>query len=223
MCNYFQYQKLTFEDYFDDFSETQIPLRFDGGKPNLLPPKETVYPTNLVQAFRPVDPDNPSEGVEAAQFRWGLVPGFWRKSIKEWKATCFNARSEEAAEKPAFRHSFKRRRCLIPATGFYDFTGPKGEKTRWLFQRNGVKWFAFAGLWDRAETADGPVESCTLMTIAPGPDVDPYHHRQPVILERDQWADWLNLETDVAPLFAVPPGGRLAVSQAPPLRREPTD
>lgn len=221
MCNYFEYKQLTLDDYFADFSEVRIPLRFDEGRiPNLLPSKDTVYPTNLVQAFRPLDPADPHQGVEAFQPRWGLVPGFWRKTVKEWKATCFNARSEDAAEKPAFRYAFKHRRCLIPATGFYDFTGPKGDKTRWLFKREGRKWFSFAGLWDRAETADGPVESCTLMTIAPGPDVAPYHHRQPVILEREDWARWLDVGADPAPLFEIPPGGRLTVEKASPLRRE---
>ena len=81
--------------------------------------------------------------------RWGLVPYFWKKSLKEVPAT-FNARAETVAEKPMFRDAFKRRRCIIPASGFFEWTGEKGGKQPHLFTAaDGSPILAFAGLWDR--------------------------------------------------------------------------
>ncbi len=78
--------------------------------------------------------------------RWGLVPMWWQKALKSFPAT-FNARAEGIATKPMFRDAFKRRRCIIPASGFYEWTGKKGDKTPHLFSAaDGSSILAFAGL-----------------------------------------------------------------------------
>jgi len=87
----------------------------------------------------------------------------------------------------------------------------------WKFTLTGAEMFCFAGLWDRAETSDGPVESFTIVTRAAGPDCAPYHTRQPVILDRANWETWLDLTRDPAPLIAAAPdeaSGRITVERA---------
>jgi putative SOS response-associated peptidase YedK len=135
---------------------------------------------------------------------------------------CTNARAETVSTTPAFRESFRRRRCLVPATHFFEWTGDKGAKVMWKFTLTGAEIFCFAGLWDRAETSDGAVESFTILTRAAGPDCAPYHTRQPVILDRHDWETWLNLAADPAPLLDVganEAGGRIGVRRA--LAEEP--
>ena len=128
---------------------------------------------------------------------------------------CTNARSETVASTAAFRESFRRRRCLVPADGFYEWTGDKGAKTKHLITAADGAWFCMAGLWDRAETADGPIESFTILTTAAGEDMTAIHDRQPVILDREDWARWLDLKADVADLFPARPAGALSVNLAP--------
>jgi putative SOS response-associated peptidase YedK len=94
--------------------------------------------------------------------RWWLVP-FWHKgALKDFQLTTFNARSETVASAATFREAFKRRRCLVPASCWYEWTGPKGSKAKWRFTPRGEPWLCFAGIWDRCVTADaGEVESFT--------------------------------------------------------------
>lgn len=83
----------------------------------------------------------------------------------------------------------------------------------WRFTVPAQEVFGFPGIWDHAETADGPLDSFTLLTSAPGPDQAPYHTRQPVILDRAQWADWLDAKNDMAPSFRGSPAGTIAVER----------
>ena len=122
--------------------------------------------------------------------RWGLVPFFWKKPLKEVPAT-FNARAETVHEKPMFREAFRRRRCIIPASGFYEWTGEKGNKTPHLFTAaDASPILAFAGLWDKwKDPATGEeVLSCTMVVSEATAWMAPYHDRMPVLLtgERDR-------------------------------------
>jgi putative SOS response-associated peptidase YedK len=91
--------------------------------------------------------------------RWWLIPFFRNKTAKEWKPMCTNARAESLATTAVFRGPYKRRRCLVRATHFFDWTGPKSAKQIWRFSKVDAEIFCFAGLWDPADTADGPAES----------------------------------------------------------------
>jgi putative SOS response-associated peptidase YedK len=128
-----------------------------------------------------------------------------------------NARAETVATTSTFRDAYAARRCLVPATNYFEWTTdperPKGKKLMWRFAVPAQPVFAFPGLWDHAETADGPVDSFTLLTSAPGPNQASYHNRQPVILQRAQWSDWLNPANDVAPSFKGSPAGTIAVER----------
>ncbi len=127
------------------------------------------------------------------EFRWGLVP-FWAKDPKIGYRT-INARSETAAKKPAFRAAFRKRRLLIPATGFYEWKreGPKRKIPHLVGMRDG-RLFAMAGLWERwTDPASGEaLLSCTILTTGPNELVAEIHDRMPAILPPDRWALWLD-------------------------------
>jgi putative SOS response-associated peptidase YedK len=213
MCNRYGYLAPVTR-LMDAFSHTRIPLVFkDGAIPN-LPPREHIRPTNTAPIIRPIDAAEPEAGVELVDARWWLIPFFHKKSVKDWKPMCTNARAETVATTATFREAYKRRRCLVPATHFFEWTGPKGAKEMWRFSKVDSEIFCFAGLWDRADTADGPIESFTILTCAPGVDCEPYHNRQPVILEREQWAAWLDLKADATPILRAGAANTIAIERA---------
>jgi putative SOS response-associated peptidase YedK len=124
--------------------------------------------------------------------RWGLIPAWWKKPLADLPST-FNARAETVAEKPMFRSAFKTRRCIIPASGFYEWTGKPGAKTPHYFSARDGQPLAFAALWERWRNPEAQecVESATII-VGPANDwMRPYHDRMPVILD---WRDsdaWL--------------------------------
>ena len=124
--------------------------------------------------------------------RWGLIP-YWAKDASIGTKT-INAMSETAAEKPAFRDAMERRRCLIPADGFYEWLrwGPK-EKGPFQFGMADGEAFAFAGLWERWLAPDKQtVESCTILTTRPNSLVSGVHDRMPAILRSEDYDLWLD-------------------------------
>lgn len=154
------------------------------------------------------------EGRFVELHRWGLVPA-WSKSVGQQGARLINARAETVADSPAYRNSFLRRRCLVPADGFYEWQKPPGGKgpkaPHWIHLPD-QRPFAMAGLWERWGPKDDPLLTYTILTTRAGPDVQPYHPRQPVLLPRDAWDAWL--ARDTAPgvlmeMLAPPPAGTL--------------
>jgi len=122
---------------------------------------------------------------------WGLVPGWARDPSMGGKL--FNARAETVAEKPSFRSAFKRRRCLVVADGFYEWTPrDRGHRAHWLHPRQ-APLLAFAGLHEHWSVEAGPViESCTVITTEANGDLAGIHARMPVVLSPDCWAAWLD-------------------------------
>lgn len=125
------------------------------------------------------------------QFYWGLVP-FWAKD-KSIGSRMINARSETVAEKPSFRNAFKKRRCLIIADGYYEWTGQKGQKQPYYFSLGNQKPFGFAGLWEIwKDPKAGEYRSCTIITTAASDTMKDVHHRMPVILTPEAHEAWLD-------------------------------
>jgi len=124
--------------------------------------------------------------------RWGLVPA-WAKDLS-FGSKAINARSETAPDKPAFRDAFRRRRCLVPADGFYEWSASEGGRRHpFLIRRVDRRPFAFAGLWERwAPPGADPVETFTILTTTPNAVVARLHDRMPVILPREAFAPWLD-------------------------------
>jgi putative SOS response-associated peptidase YedK len=127
--------------------------------------------------------------------RWGLAPSWWKDAAKLPAAT-FNARTETLAEKPTFRNAFKRRRCIIPVDGFYEWMAVQGKPKQpfYLHPKDQEGLFVLAGLWDYWETQDGAMESCTIITTEPNELMVEIHNRMPVILQESDFDAWLDLE-----------------------------
>ena len=183
MCNEYRF-KQSLDRIAQEFSQLSIPLHWLGGAPN-LEPRDSIRPTDPA----PVIVGSP-EGAELKQLRWGFPP-------KGKGGPVINFRSEG--------RQFDHGRCLIPADGFYEFTGEKSPKSKWLFERaDDLELFCIAGL-----VRD---DRFTLLTCEPGPDIAPYHDRQIVILHRRHWAAWLNTSEPQPPLGPLP-AGSLNVTQ----------
>lgn len=135
--------------------------------------------------------------------KWGLIPS-WSKD-PSIASTLINARSETLEEKPSFRTAFKRRRCLIPATGFYEWGKGEGKaKQPYYIHLKNTPVFAFAGLWETWNSPDGDmVETCTIITTEPNELISPFHHRMAVILDPDDYDLWLSPD-ELSPMMLKP-------------------
>ncbi len=125
-------------------------------------------------------------------YRWGLVPA-WAKDMSVGNRM-FNARAETLAEKSAFKTALRKRRCLIPADGFYEWKAEPGSKrkTKVLFELATGEPFAFAGLWDVWRDPEGKsVRSCTMITTTPNELVAPVHNRMPAIVRAEEYRKWI--------------------------------
>jgi putative SOS response-associated peptidase YedK len=152
-----------------------------------LKPRYNIAPTQTVFAVRV----NEAGKREAALLHWGLIPS-WADDPKIGYRM-INARSETAASKPAFRHALRRKRCLIAASGFYEWqkTGTK-QKQPYYIHRRDDKPFAFAGLWEAWSKGEEPIESCTILTTEANDLMRPLHDRMPVILDLKKYDRWLD-------------------------------
>lgn len=144
--------------------------------------------------YRPVIAQDKGQAPEWRELYWGLIPS-WSKD-KTMGARLINARAEKVHEKPSFRDAFKRRRCLIPASGFYEWLTQGKVKTPYYFSP--VKKddeLVFAGLWERWSRDGEDISSFTIITTEANATVAPIHDRMPVILGQDDWSTWLDPET----------------------------
>jgi putative SOS response-associated peptidase YedK len=151
-------------------------------------PRYNICPTTTIDAV--VE----SHGKrELLPMRWGLIPSRWFKPLKEMKLATFNARGETVAQKPMFRDAFRRTRCVIPASGYYEWHDSPGGKQPYYFTRRDGEPITIAGLWDewRDKQADETIKSCTMVITEANEFVAEVHHRMPVILETDQFEPWL--------------------------------
>jgi putative SOS response-associated peptidase YedK len=152
-------------------------------------PNFNVAPTQEILTIVSHDNENKLE-----KLHWGLVP-FWAKDTSIG-SRMINARAETVSSKPSFRNAFKKRRCLIPADGFYEWTGEKGKKQPYYVSIPSGEPFAFAGLWERWTDKDDKsvYSSCTIITTAASESIREIHHRMPVILYPEVYEKWLDVE-----------------------------
>ena len=180
MCNEYRF-KQSLDRLAETFGALKLPLHWAGGAPN-LEPRDSIRPTDPAPILV-----GSANGAELKQLRWGFA--------RPKGGPLINFRSDD--------RRFPSGRCLIPADGFYEFTGDKAPKSKWLFTAADDDFFCIAGLMRD--------DRFTMLTMAPGPDIAPYHDRQIVILPPSQWADWLG----PSPEAAIPalPAGSLKVAQ----------
>lgn len=147
---------------------------------------------------------------EVAMCRWGLVPS-WAKDLKTG-ARMINARSETAEGKPSFRDAFKSRRCIVPATGFFEWQGEPGRKQAYAITVNDRALFGFAGLWESWKSPLGEtVETYTILTTDANETIAKIHDRMPVILPEGAHDAWLAGSTDNARPLMRPYEGTISV------------
>ena len=193
------------------FGAAEVDERLEG-------PNFNVAPTQDVYA---VLENGGVRRVEA--LHWGLIP-FWAKEAKVGNRM-INARSDKVATSGAYKHAFKKRRCIIPADGFYEWTKPRAQrpgaepqerkhsgqpkKQPWFIHRPDDEPIAFAGLWEvwRPDGSEDELVSCTIITGEPNDKMAEIHDRMPIMLPPDAWDTWLDQEvqdTDLLGKFLVP-------------------
>jgi len=176
-------------------------------RPN-FPPRYNVAPTQPVPIVRLTESER-----HFALVRWGLIPA-WVKDPKNF-ALLINARGESVQDKPAFKNAMKRRRCLFPADGFYEWKTEGGRRRAFHLRKAGGGPIAFAGLW---ETWIGPngeeIDTAAIVTTEANREMGAVHHRAPVILPPEQFDLWLDDRSEVAAaagLIAPAPDGSMEV------------
>lgn len=179
---------------------------FEAAPANDLPPVPNfnVCPTNQVHVV------TSQEGQRRlGAMRWGFLP-HWYKAPADGPLL-INARSESIAEKPAFRAACRERRCLIPASGFYEWTkDSEGKRLPWYIRSAANGPVVFAGIWQVWDKGETPLTTCAIVTCPANKALVQIHHRMPVILAPDDWAMWLG-ETGkgAANLMRPPPENAL--------------
>jgi putative SOS response-associated peptidase YedK len=194
MCNDYRL-KVEASAIFEGFADLKIKIRFSEGAPNIQA-RDDIKVTDTAPIVRAVDGED--RVGDLVQRRWSW-PGANRKPV-------YNFRSEG--------REFASGRCLVIAEGFYEFTNPndpkRKRKDKWLFTKKGEPWFCVAGIW-RANPDVG--EAFTMLTMEPGPDILSYHDRQIAILDRKDWADWLDPSVSAKTVLKPLSGGTLSVEQ----------
>jgi len=167
--------------------------------PNLIP-RYNVAPTQDIAVV-----GLGKDGPNLIQMRWGLVPS-WSKNPKAGPPL-INARADTVAVKPAFREAFRKRRCLIVADGFYEWTGEKEQKQAWYITLKSGEPFGFAALWERwrphAGASGEPILSAAIVTTDASDAIAHIHHRMPVILDPADHAAWLDPDAPSERLHAL--------------------
>ncbi|MGF1544207.1 MAG: SOS response-associated peptidase [Parvularculaceae bacterium] len=185
--------------------------------PDPFPPRYNIAPTQPIAVVR--------RGVDGARecalVRWGFIPS-WAKGDALGRflgKPLINARAETAADKPTFRSAFRRRRCLVPASGYYEWRTEAGGRQPYLVApADGRTPVAFAGIWETALDPDGgEVDAAAILTIAAGPSMRAFREREPVVIPRDGYGLWLDGdETSPVDQFLAPaPDGCWRARKAP--------
>jgi putative SOS response-associated peptidase YedK len=194
MCGRFT-NKLTWEDIVRLY---RLPF---SAPPHNLRPRYNICPTDTIDTIVV------EEGKRAlVPMRWGLVPRWWSKTLKDIKLATFNARAETVTTKPFFRDAFKRTRCLIPVSGYFEWRDTPGGKQPWYFTaRDGSAALTVAGLWDQWKNPETGelLKTCTMIVTEPNEFVAEIHDRMPVLLTEKQFEPWLCGEAGLE--FLKPP------------------
>ncbi len=172
---------------------------------NVYTPRWNIPPTTPVLTVQSAGAN--TEGIyrpnTASLLRWGMT-GARNPKSKGSGRPLFNARAETVHELPSFRRSFRERRCLIPANGFYEWRkDASGNRTPVWFHREDDAPLAFAGIWRSERMADGDIHACAIITCAANDLAAPIHHRMPVILPPADYEEWLSADSEPSDLLAL--------------------
>ncbi len=191
MCGRFT-QSYTWRELVELYRLTQPALN--------LRPRYNIAPTTQIDVVRLAE-----TGPELVPMRWGLIPGWWKKTAKEVPST-FNARAETIAQKPMFRSAFKRTRCIVPASGYYEWRAVQGGKQPYFISAADGAVLSIADLWDEWKDPEAreAVLSATLIVTAANTFTRPIHDRMPVLLGQQDHEAWLAGKAGVELLQPAP-------------------
>ena len=173
---------------------------FDAQPANDLPdmPNFNICPTNFIHVVT-----YNGLGRKLESLRWGFVPNWYREV--NGGPLLINARSETIAKKPAFSNASRARRCLIPCSGFYEWSKDlEGNKIPWFITRNDNAPMVFGGVWQEWSDEIGIIKTCAIVTTASNTKLSRIHHRLPLVLERSNWGLWLGEEGHGASVLMKP-------------------
>jgi putative SOS response-associated peptidase YedK len=193
MCGRFTY-KLTWEEIVRLYRLTlDHPARNTQARYNVCPTTtiDTIVETDGKRRLEPM--------------RWGLIPAWWPKPLKELRLATFNARAETITKKPFYRGAFRRNRCLIPVSGYYEWKDTPDGKQPWYFTAaDGSPALTIAGLWDEwhDKISGEKLKSCTMIITQPNKLVAEVHDRMPVLLAEKDYEPWLKGTAGLALLNA---------------------
>ncbi len=176
----------------------EVEERFDvEASEELVAPRYNIAPSQIIPAIR-LDGSREMFGC-----KWGLIP-FWAKDPKIGN-NLINAKAETLAEKPSFKHALAKRRCLIPADGFYEWQKRGKAPSQPIYVRlRDEGLFAFAGLWEEWGSPDGEtVRTCTIITVEPNELIAKFHHRMAAVLKPDEEAAWIDPKSKVGDLLQL--------------------
>lgn len=196
MCNRFRQL-----DFWPEIETAGIQILWPE-RPRRNAPIEDTRPTDMALVLRWQD-----GRAVAEAWRWGFPPPPGRKG-----GPVINYRSEG--------RDFGTRRCLVPAELFYEFTGERSPKTRWAVRPADARWMCMAGVW--REARDGLPATFSILTTAPGPDIQTIHDRETVTIAPQHWRRWLSAADDARDLLAPRPQGTFVIERAPPDAPTPT-
>jgi putative SOS response-associated peptidase YedK len=175
----------------------QLQQFFDLLQPMEVSPRFNIAPTQTTVVCR----QNQTGHRELVPLQWGLIPS-WAKEAR-LGASLINARGETVAEKPSFRSAFRKRRCLIPMSGFYEWRREGKMKRPFHIHHADDSLFAVAGLWEAWDKADQPIESFSIITTSANSTMAPIHNRMPVVLEPELFDAWLDPRSEPEFLTAL--------------------
>ncbi|MCB2112739.1 MAG: SOS response-associated peptidase [Parvularculaceae bacterium] len=156
-----------------------------------FPPRWNIAPAQPIALVR----TGAGRRREFALARWGFIPGWAGKEYFDriGSKPLFNARGETLAEKATFKNAARRRRCLIPANGYYDWRTENGARKPYLIQMAGERPIALAGVWETAVDPDGgEIDTAAIITVCAGPDLENRFAREPVVIAGEQYRLWLD-------------------------------
>jgi putative SOS response-associated peptidase YedK len=189
MCNNYAVN-VSWTEFLDDFAAQGLSLTSSLGAPN-LGALSSIKPTDRAPVIRSRGPDS----VELSMLSWGFPPR------GRTGGPMINIRSEG--------RPFRARRCLVPASWFFEYSGATYPKAKWRFRQRDADWFCIAAIWSPDEGDGGRGETFSLVTLAPGPDIEPIHNRQVAIISPVRWRDWLDPTVPPEQLLAPSAAGSL--------------
>ncbi|GHC65657.1 SOS response-associated peptidase [Neogemmobacter tilapiae] len=190
MCGRFNLAGLSWPELWHLMNDGTAPAGWDSGRNVQIPQSYNVAPTQDVP-FVHLLRDRAGE-LHGEMARWGLIPGWFKKPIKEWKANTINARVETVAEAPSYRDAYRKGRCLVPMAGYFEWSTMTATKRAYYIKHRVELGILVAGLFTEVRLPDFSGPTCAILTEEAKGQLAKIHDRQPVILTREAARMWLD-------------------------------